>query len=67
MSRETFALQGKGKDNCIHLTDEQAALIHTEFTPDGKKFYSDLYDGLYKDTFGKSFKPNKLMKGMTAE
>jgi hypothetical protein len=49
---DKFGLGSKGKDNCIHLTETQAALIKAEFTDEGKKFFGDLYTGLHKDTFG---------------
>lgn len=39
MANDTFALGSKAKNGYVHLTPEQAALIHAEFTPEGKIFF----------------------------
>ena len=59
MEKETFKLGSKAKDGYVHLTTEQSALIRAEFTPEGKKFFGDLYDALHKDTFGDCAKMSK--------
>jgi hypothetical protein len=65
--RECFSKYNVKTEGAVTLTTEQAALIHAEFTPEGRVFFDKLYSALHLDIFGNVCKPNRLKKGMEKE